>query len=727
MEARVQHGLNPRAPANGLFAPASEGTLELIRTLNQQQRCTFLIPTKFVSAEAAQVGCLLNEHLNSGRSRNQRTSYRTFFANSRYEALQGAVKVARHGVSGLFRRRSRSVFVLDPSDRLEPFFDPLSRGEKEALVPGLRFLHSVPMLSRALGRGEPPAAVVVPADGSPGEDAIGALFRSCAQRRVLTVLDASWRHSGLALAGRLRPAPDVVVTGESLTDLEIPFAALSMSERAYAPWNRLDTCLLHSSTYGGNRLALAKARDVLTAALPPTPSAASVLAECRTIAQDPRERVAAFARYVNPGMIRLYTLLGFETDPVAAHGSHLVLRHGDQEEEVLDFVAGAGAVARGHTPDDLVPDVIDEHDPTQDYWQHLSHELGCLSGLPHALPAVSGATAVELGIILSMLAGEGRTRIVTFSGNYAGKTLLSLIGTGPEVHRRPFGPLYCDVAYIDPAAADARDRLLAEIEGGELALIWFEMIHGSAEGAIPLRLFELIDHHKQAHGYAVGVDEILTGFHRTGRPFCHQGTIHSPDVVTVSKALADGSFPFGATLVSEEVYQRARRRRPELVSWLENLYRNQLGAHIALHCLERLGSGDTARRVERVSEILKAGLSDAAGASPLLHGVEGEGLLLKILYDYSHWTIRALGPAGRELYALYLSRLWLERGKALVFMNRLLPALTMTEEDARLFVKRLEQVFPQDASRHHRGFMAFLGRLVAGQARSLFARRPPRA
>ena len=81
---------------NGLFISASKITLDLIADLNKKQSYTFLIPTRFISSECGQAAYLLNEYFNQGRNVKDRICYRTFFCNSRFEAVQGSLKIARH-------------------------------------------------------------------------------------------------------------------------------------------------------------------------------------------------------------------------------------------------------------------------------------------------------------------------------------------------------------------------------------------------------------------------------------------------------------------------------------------------------------------------------------------------------------------------------------------------------------------------------------------------------
>lgn len=698
----------PAAPAEeeGLFRPASAATFDLIRRLNQERRPTFLIPTKFISAEAAQVGLLFDRRFNGGRAGAARRTYKSFFANSRFEALQGAIKIARH--RALMRKgRDPEVLVHDPAGALALFVDPLGRGPRDAFLPGIRLFPTLAELARAAAASPRAAGIVVHSGPEESAEEAGRLLADCRARGFVTVLD----ESGTDLAreegwvARLPVAPDVVVTGEELTGREIPFGAFSMTDDTYRPWNTLRTCLLHSSTYSGNVLALSRVRDRLLAADP------GAAAACEAIAADPRARLRAFSRHVNPRMVRLYAMTGLDLDPVRAEGAILTLREaGGEERQVLDCVSGGGAVIRGHAPADLVPEVLETHDPAVDYPEELRRHLAAATGLPCAFPAVSGATAVEIAMSLALLANPDRRRIVTFVGNYAGKILLPLIGSEGEGVRDPFHPLYPAVVYIDPFAADAAERLARELTSGEVALVWFEVIQGGSEKAVPQPLLDLIERHRAAGGYLVGVDEILTGIGRTGRFLAHPGRIGTPDLLTLSKALSDGSFPTAVALAAEQVRERAAAARPDVVAAFERLYRHPLAAHIALHLLRKVDEMDLAGHVRQVAPILGEGLRKMAAESPLIRAVRGEGLLYCLEFDDRRLPVRMLGSIGSDLLPLFLCRLCLEQAGVFLFFERCIPPLTLSAEQARRLVDGLGRVFGPRAALTYLRFTAYIVR-----------------
>jgi len=693
--------------AAGLFRTASESTIAAIRRLNEAKRCTFLTPIQPVFVEAAQVGYLLESWINHRRSR--RRNYKSFFANSRLEALQGVIKIVRHRALGL-NGRGREVIVHDPYRQLIQIIDPVRRGLHEALVPAVLVVEGLVDLEAALTAHPCAAGFVLSSQAglSPGE--ADRLFGLARQDGIITVLDAADLEDGLSagLLHQLAELPDVVVSGEALTAHEVPFGAFSMSAETYRPWNEEATCALHSSTYGGNVLVLSLVRDRLLAS--PLLAADRYAARgCRAVAESGAERWRRFESHVNPHLLRLQRRSGLDFEALRGEGSNLTIRdrHGHQRQ-ILDCISGAGSVVRGHAPPDLVAEVLETHDPTRDYWRELSRNLAGATGLRHAFPAVSGATAVEIALTLALLAADERRRIVVFRGNYSGKTMLPLVASEGAPWQDPFRPLYPAVVYIDPFASDAGSRFAAAVETGDVALVWCEVIQGARASALPSELFGLIERLKPSAGFLVGVDEVLTGIFRTGRFLGHQGKIAAPDLITLSKALSDGTFPCAVTLASTAVTERARARQRDVVTTLERLYVNQLGSHIALHLLEKAVAMDLGRHVESMAAVLTAGLSELAETSPLLQTVRGEGLLLCLEFDTSSPWLRPLGTASRALFPSFICRLCIERAGVLLFFDRCIPALTISREEIERLLQGLRGVFKPRATTIYWKFLAFV-------------------
>ena len=98
-----------------LFRGATKDTIGLLKELNRQEKPTFIVPTKFISVEAAQIGYLLDTIYHTNPSVGKNTDdYKSFFCNSRYEALQGAIKIARHRQWNRMSRYPLADFSEEP-------------------------------------------------------------------------------------------------------------------------------------------------------------------------------------------------------------------------------------------------------------------------------------------------------------------------------------------------------------------------------------------------------------------------------------------------------------------------------------------------------------------------------------------------------------------------------------------------------------------------------------
>jgi len=378
-------------------------------------------------------------------------------------------------------------------------------------------------------------------------------------------------------------------------------------------------------------------------------------------------------------------------DIVRAKGSRITVKDPhDKEIGLIDCIGGAGSNLRGYNPDDIAGEVLEAHDPAQDYWRELGKELCALTGLNYAFPAVSGAYAVEIAITLAVLANSDKSRILVFKGNYAGNTLISLNGSEKESLRKPFEPFYRDVVYLDIFSENAENALFEELQSGKVALVWFEAMRGGELERVSPELLQIIFKHKEEYGYFVGIDEILNGMFRTGAFLSFDHSRYKPDIVTLSKGLSDMTFPISTALISSGMYQRAMRVNAELVARYEVLFRNQLGAHIALNGLTHAIAANIEERVGFVGDLLKSGLSGIAERSPLLKEIRGEGLHLHLMLDMEKFPLSLFGKTVSELL---ISRLCVSKGHVLQFFCRLLPPLSLSDVEARKLTTGIEKAF----------------------------------
>lgn len=664
--------------------PAGPQTLGILADLIAQEQPVFAMPSWFVTTESAQAGHLVSEFVRELGGRPAGTHYRSFFANSRYEALHGAVKLLRHRAAATAAAHQGRILVLDPDGTLARRTDPLGEGPDRALAPGLLTHTTVAGLRTAL-HGTTVCGLVVRAPELLDADALAAVVelartaRATGARVVVDLSDIAPDSPADPAVTALRP--DLVVLGESLTGYEVPFGAFTGTHDTFAPWTTPQTGFLHSNTYGGNSVAM---RAVGARLRPRWDAAAPVHRVLAAAAADRQATLDLYARHVNPMAVRMHRKLHGALNVVRAKGSRLTVRlDSGRELDLVDGLCGAGLGVAGHNPADALTDVVRDHDPARDHVRELEKLLARETGLPHTFPAVSGASAVESAITLARLARPGRRRIVVFKHNYGGKTLVSLLATAAGRTRAPFGPLYDDIRYIDPFTPHAVDDFRKEAATGEIGLVWIELVHGSSDAYAPIPgpLLDAVTAGRAEQGYLVGVDEILTSYYRCGTRFAHHGRLPDIDLMSLSKALSYGCFPTGAALVSDEVYEAARGANPQLVEELRTHHAHALGAHFALQAIRQVDALGLPERVRALSDLVARGLA-AMDTGP--RGVIGrrfaEGMLGRLEPRVPGALGRFVDPEGEWMtYALILW--WITRARAFVVYDVFLLPLTATERE----------------------------------------------
>ncbi|MFF1556205.1 aminotransferase class III-fold pyridoxal phosphate-dependent enzyme [Streptomyces sp. NPDC058279] len=704
--------------------PAGPQTLGILAELIAQEQPVFAMPSWFVTTEAAQAGHLISEFVRELGVRpadsDSDADYRSFFANSRYEALHGAVKLLRHRAAATSATHRGRVLVLDPDGTLTRRADPLGEGPDRALVPGLLSHATVAELGAAL-RDTAVCGLLVRAPERLDRSALDAVTelarraRATGARIAVDLSDIAPDSPAVPAVSALRP--DLVVLGESLTGHEVPFGAFTGTHDTFAPWTTPKTGFLHSNTYGGNTVAM---RAVIARLLPRWDAGAPVHRRLAEAAADRRATLDLYARHVNPMTVRMHRKLHGALNVVRAKGSRLTVRlDSGRELDLVDGLCGAGLGVAGHNPTDALTEVVRRHDPARDHVRELEGVLAEETGLPRAFPAVSGASAVESALTLARLARPRQRRIVVFKHNYGGKTLVSLLATAAERTRAPFGPLYDDIRYIDPFTPHAVDEFRAEVAGGAVALVWIELVHGSSDAYAPIPgpLLDAVTEGRTAHGYLIGVDEVLTSYYRCGTRFAHHGRLPHVDLMSLSKALSYGCFPTGAALVSQEVYDAARATNPRLVEELRTHHAHALGAHFALQAIAQVDALGLPEHVRALSRTVRTGLA-ALDAGP--RGVVGrrfaEGLLGRLEPRVPGPLGRFVDPEGEWMtYALIVW--WITRARAFVVYDVFLLPLTATEREIRqvmLGARRLSRTGP----------VRLLGRAALFRLGQRLSRRP---
>lgn len=316
-------------------------------------------------------------------------------------------------------------------------------------------------------------------------------------------------------------------------------------------------------------------------------------------------------------------------------------------DEYLDFLAGIGSVSLGHAHPALTDTLKrqaerlwqvgnyfhDEHRGElarriSDLLSVTTDEVGRQTGSTgttwKTFFANSGAEANEGAIKLARRWGErnldGASGIVTARKSFHGRTLATLSATGQDVFHQSFLPLpegFCSVPLNDlEALADAVDNPPASC--GAVCAIMLECIQGEG-GVWPADLEYLrgVSNLCRERGLMLVIDEVQTGFCRTGAPFSFQRAGIEPDIVAMAKGIA-GGFPMGAVAARAEV---ADLLVPG--DHGSTFGGNALASAVGLACVKMLvrdGMADHAREMGKH-------LADRLGALPHVAEVRGAGLM----------------------------------------------------------------------------------------------------
>ncbi|RSS70338.1 adenosylmethionine--8-amino-7-oxononanoate transaminase [Streptomyces sp. WAC06614] len=287
------------------------------------------------------------------------------------------------------------------------------------------------------------------------------------------------------------------------------------------------------------------------------------------------------------------------------------------------------------------------------------------AGLEHVFLSDSGSVAVEVAVKMCLqhwrsVGRPGKTRLLTWRGGYHGDTWQPMAVCDPDggMHELWSGALPRQVfadeppagfdAPVDPAYADHLRTLIAA-HAHELAAVIVEPV---VQGAGGMRyhapgylrvLRELCDEYE----VLLVLDEIATGFGRTGALFAADHAGITPDVMCVGKALTGGYLSMAATLCTPKVADGISRGEVPVLAHGPTFMGNPLAASVALASIELLLGQDWAQEVKRIEAGLREGLAPAS-ALPGVRDVRVLGAIGVVQLDHPVDMAAATAAAVRE-------------------------------------------------------------------------------
>lgn len=237
-------------------------------------------------------------------------------------------------------------------------------------------------------------------------------------------------------------------------------------------------------------------------------------------------------------------------------------------QRYLDLLSGIGVANIGHAHPQVVAAVAQQnarHHHVMVYGEYIQENQARYaeelveqtpSGLDTVFFVNSGAEAIEGALKLARKA-TGRPGFVSFKGGYHGDTLGALSIAGNSIYQDPFAPLLKDVKTLPFGGTEALDA----IDDGVAAVV-VEPVQGEGGVRIPsVDFLPALAERCRNSGSLLVLDEVMTGFGRTGRLFASAHWDLKPDILVLAKALG-GGYPLGAFVGSRALLSTLARNPP---------------------------------------------------------------------------------------------------------------------------------------------------------------------
>ncbi len=344
----------------------------------------------------------------------------------------------------------------------------------------------------------------------------------------------------------------------------------------------------------------------------------------------------------------------------------------------IDCVGGHGVANIGHSNPAVIEAITEQAArlmvcPNGFYNESRARLLAKLvhigpASFERAFLCNSGAEAVEAALKFARLATK-RQKIIAAMRGFHGRTFGALSATWRKAYREPFAPLVPGFAFVPYNQPEALERVLDD----ETAAVILEVVQGEG-GVIPgngayLREVQALCRERKA---LFIVDEVQTGFGRTGRMFACEHYGLEPDLLCLGKAIA-GGIPMGAVLIGPRVGTLPKKIHGTTFGG------NPLACAAALATIRYIESEKLPARAAMLGSRFMEELSTIS--SPLIREVRGLGLMV--------------GVELKEKAAPYLAALK-QRGvlalSAGATVMRFLPPLVIEEGELETVVKHVRAV-----------------------------------
>jgi len=366
----------------------------------------------------------------------------------------------------------------------------------------------------------------------------------------------------------------------------------------------------------------------------------------------------------------------FDIEPVKGEGSFIIDKNG---QRYLDLYGGHAVISIGHSHPHYVALVSSQVEKLGFYsnsvqntmQKELARKLGEASGFPDYTLFLcnSGAEANENALKLASFK-TGKSKIISFKKSFHGRTSAAVVVTDNPKIKAPIN-FRDDVVFLDLNDLNAIEK---ELSKGDVAAVLIEGIQGI--GGIYIPEPEFLRGIKELcikYEAVFIIDEIQSGYGRSGKFFAFQYADVVPDLITVAKGMGNG-FPIGGVLISPDF-------EPKFGMLGTTFGGNYLACAAGIAVLDVIKSQKLIHNAEEVGNYLMMELSKIEQ----IKEVRGKGLMIGLEFEFEINDLRKKLLYEKKIFT----------GVSGNNIMRLLPPLSLKKEQATMFIEKLKEALTE--------------------------------